>query len=391
MMSKVSSWAILFALAVTGAVSEGLLRGGGPGSVAPVAKVGKWDQNDPTTFPIKFALDQGSLGDRTSEQAAALVRDSFAKWVDVETSSVDFEDLGFLDVDVTACDACGLEEVDYNSFFQGQVHPENPVVFDNGGQIIEDLFGMGSKNSVLGFASVRFCQEEQSVVPCTRSNGLMHFSAWIVLNGFQASVFSGFSQVITHEIGHLVGLDHTQINSQLAFNGQSGDDQFVAMMYPFVLEQGPDQPIRDDIAWVSWLYPEESFQTETGTITGRISRRSGGFFGGANVVAVQAMGNPDGSVTESLLETVSVVSDFLITSDGSYQLLGLTPGDYVVFIEPLNSLFVQGSSVGPYETRFIDFVKDYYNDQNESGSDNSDDPMEKDAHYCASGFRGEQY
>ena len=377
MMSQVSCWSVLFALAAAGSVSEGILIGGGPSSVAPVAKVGKWDQNDPTTFPIKFALDQGSLGDLTSEQAAELVRDSFAQWVDVETSSVDFEDLGFLDVDVTVCDLCGPEETDYSSFIQGQIHPENPVVFDNDGQIIEDLFGTGSRNSVLGFASVRFCQEEQSVVPCTRNSGLTHFSAWIVLNGFQSGVFAGFSKVITHEIGHLVGLDHTQINSQLAFNGQVGDDQFVAMMYPFILEQGPDQPIRDDIAWVSWLYPEESFQTETGTITGRISRRSGGFFGGANVVAAQVMQNLDDSVTESLSETVSVVSDFLMTSDGSYQLPGLTPGDYVVFIEPLNPLFVQGSSVGPYETRFIDFVKDYYNDQNESGSSNSDDPAEK--------------
>ena len=193
MMSQVSSWFVLFALAVTGSASESLLRGGGPNSVAPVAKVGRWDQNDPTTFPIKFTLDQGSLGDLTSEQAAELVRDSFAKWVDIETSSVDFEDRGFLDVNVTACDFCGPEEVDYNSFFQEQVHPENPVVFDDGGQIIEDLFGTGSKNSVLGFAGLRFCQEEQSVVPCTRNNGLTHFSAWIVLNGFQASAFAGFS------------------------------------------------------------------------------------------------------------------------------------------------------------------------------------------------------
>ena len=65
-----------------------------------------------------------------------------------------------------------------------------------------------------------------------------------------------------------------------------------------------------------------------------------------------------------------------MTNDGSYELPGLTPGDYVVFIEPLDTQFTGGKGVGPYDARFVNFVKDYYNGANESGTD-SDNPAEK--------------
>ena len=71
-----------------------------------------------------------------------------------------------------------------------------------------------------------------------------------------------------------------------------------------------------------------------------------------------------------------MVSDFLVTDDGSYQLPGLPPGSYVVFIEPLDPEFTEGSSVGPYDVRFTGFPKDYYNGAGESGT-SKDDPAEK--------------
>ena len=148
-------------------------------------------------------------------------------------------------------------------------------------------------------------------------------------------------------------------------------------MFPFTVTGGTDKPIRDDIAWLSWLYPEQDFQASTGTISGRILRRSGGAFLGANVVATRVSQNEQEGLVESLGEVVSAVSDFLLTDDGSYELPGLQPGDYVVFIEPLDSRFLGGSSVGPFEDPFRQFGKDYYNSENESGSANTDDPSEK--------------
>ncbi|MDA2926236.1 matrixin family metalloprotease [Acidobacteria bacterium AH-259-G07] len=318
------------------------------------ARVIKWNLDNPDTFPVKFSIDNGPLGELTQEEGANLVRQAFQRWVDLLSSTIAFNDLGLLEMDLTGD---SMDAGYYKTFFEGQKRTENPVVFDSDGSIIDDVLGDGSKDSVLGFAGIRFIDPDT----------LEFESAWVVLNGLKASQFGDFPKAVAHEIGHFIGLDHTQIKTRF---------EFTPLMYPFVLPGGPDKPLRDDTAWVSWLYPEADFRTTTGTITGRIFRRSGGFFPGANVVAVKVTQNQDQTLTESREEIVSVVSDFLFTSDGSYELPGLMPGDYVVFIEPLNSFFVGGSGVGPFESRFTGFVKDYYNADNESGTD-SDDPTEK--------------
>ncbi|MCZ6877105.1 MAG: matrixin family metalloprotease [Acidobacteria bacterium] len=325
------------------------LFAGGP-LLSATNQVLKWDP----ASNVPYTIDDGPLGGLTRDQGAALVRLAFQKWEDVATSVIQFADQGFLGLDVTAANI--------DAFFGTDVHPENPIVFDDDGQITDDFFGVGSSFTVLGFAGPRFSNAATGEI----------LSARAVLNGVLANL-PEFPSAVAHEIGHLIGLDHTQINGDLAFTPDPSDDQFIPLMYPFVIDGGTQLPIQDDIAWVSWLYPSMAFPGSTGTITGTISRRSGGFLAGANVVAV----NVDMVLTESKVEIVSVVSDFLVTSDGSYLLPGLTPGDYLVFIEPLNPSFTGGSGVGPFEARFTDFVKDYYNGANESGDDLSDDPTEK--------------
>lgn len=340
------------------------LHAGGPNIVEVGGRVFKWNP----AVPVNFILDQGPLGQLSNEEAAELVRQAVQAWQAVPTASLQFKDLGFLDRDVDAGN--------FNEFFgkngpgpEKQL-PENPVVFDSDGKITDLLLGEGSSQSVLGFAGVRFLNQQQG-----------HFiSAFTVLNGVQASKFGTFPQVITHEFGHLLGLDHTQglpENTRGCNNpfGAPQSCQFIPLMYPFVFEAGPGKPIRDDEAWISWMYPKENFRTSTGTIRGRVLRRSGGPLAGANVVAVQVSVNSDGSLQESRSEFVSVVSDFLLTDDGAYELPGLTPGSYVVFIQPLLTEFVGGSSVGPFDTRFTGFPKDYYN-QGEGGT-SADDPTEK--------------
>ena len=177
-----------------------------------------------------------------------------------------------------------------------------------------------------------------------------------------------------HEVGHLIGLDHTQAGQQFFFN--SGQFGFVPIMFPFIT-RGATILRRDDQAWVSWLYPAPDFATQTGTISGSIRRRPGGAFGGANVVAVPVTAPaPAGGLTEGI-DQVSAVSDFLLLGDGGYVLPGLPTGDYVVFIEPLNSSFTEGSGVGPFNDRFTGFPKDYYNGAGESGDPAADDPTQQ--------------
>ena len=304
------------------------LQAGGPNAVLPEGVVVKWD----SSLPVRFLIDQGTLGFFPNEVGANMVRMGFQKWEDVGTGTIFFQDDGFFPTDITLSN--------YAPFLDEE-RTDNPIIFDTNGQITDDLLGSGARQVVAGFTSI----------PSFDTNTNLFISGFLVLNGV-LTVFTGEAttrQLVTHEIGHLIGLDHTQAGHSLGQDMIPGTNQFVPVMYPFLLPSGPQDPLRDDSAWLSWLYPEADFRAGTGTITGKILRRTGGPFLGANVVAVQV----DGAGMESVEEVVSVVSDFLLSNDGSYELPGLPPGDYVVFIEALDTQFTGGSSVGPYLGNYL--------------------------------------
>ena len=321
--------------------------GGGPLIVERNGAVFSWDPSQ----PVNFAIDQGPLGGLSSEEASNIVREALAQWEGVPSSSLRFEDNGTLDVDVSCCDQAVPGY--YETFLDEGDHPENPIVFDSDGQIVDDLLGVGSSDTVLGFAGIRvFDEENQRFV-----------AGWAVLNGkdVRPSRNALLRPLILHEFGHLIGLAHSQAGHQFEF--PLVNRSFIPVMFPTLFAQAPQEPILDDAVWLSWLYPAEGFREATGTIRGKVLRRTGGAFQGANVVAVRVA---DGEETKTL---VSVVSDFLITNDGRYELPGLPAGDYYIYIEPLKADFVRESAVGPFDARFTNFQKDYYNGENESGTD----------------------
>ncbi|HSR49201.1 MAG TPA: Ig-like domain-containing protein [Acidobacteriota bacterium] len=328
-----------------------VLQAGGP-LIVEQGQPGHWEQEVP------FALDQGPLGTLENAQAADLIRLAAGRWEAVTTSTARFAERPPLSLDLTADNII--------DFFGGEprgggdIRPENPIVFDHDGSIIDQLMGEGASASVLAFAGPRFIN----------TNTRTFLSGFAVLNGRFADSQS-FASTVVHEFGHLLGLDHTQANRQLADNGDTGDNEHIPLMYPFAIPNAVERPLHDDAAWISWLNPTQDFEAVTGAISGRVTRRDGSPLLGANVVAVRL--NPDDSES---LQAVSVVSGFLLGGDGSYLLPGLNPGRYVVFIEPLDGRFVGGSSVGPFDQRFDQFPKDYYNGINETGT-NSDNPLAK--------------
>ncbi len=312
--------------------------GGGPNFVAADHTPVRWDP-----ARVAYVIDAGKLGSRPQEDAAMLVRGAFSTWENVETASITFEDRGFLPVDVNV--------TNYEDYLKKR--PEgNAIIFDDDGEITEAEFGEGSSSNILGFASA---------VP----EGKTFSYAFAVLNGPNSSD-SLFAPTIVHELGHLIGLDHTQAGYEFAGTSNS---QSVPVMYP-ILQFFPTRVLlRDDIAWVSWLYPTAEFAATTGTIAGKALRANGSPLLGANVVAVLVQDQE-----EARNERVSVVSDFLRNGDGSFQIPGLKPGNYHVFIEPIDSQFIMGSGVGPYDQRFVAFFKDYYN---EPGEGSEEDPLLK--------------
>lgn len=117
-------------------------------------------------------------------------------------------------------------------------------------------------------------------------------------------------EVATHEIGHVIGLNHTPIGG--------------ATMYPRTIA-GRTQSrtlAPDDMIAASVAYPAPGFLAATGTMRGQIVDSSNAVVFGANVVAVDTNGN--------------VTACALSQPDGSYSIQGLPPANYTVYAEPLD-------------------------------------------------------
>ncbi len=117
-------------------------------------------------------------------------------------------------------------------------------------------------------------------------------------------------EVATHEIGHVIGLNHSPIGPSTMFP-RSGPGRILSRS----LE------IDDQIA-ASATYPAAGFASSTGTIQGRVRDGSGNNIFGAHIAAVNGNG--------------VVMSGALSLPDGTYTIQGLPPGNYTLYAEPLD-------------------------------------------------------
>lgn len=148
-----------------------------------------------------------------------------------------------------------------------------------------------------------------------------------------------FESIALHEIGHLVGLGHSALGETEVRVGGRRLIAAEAAMFPIAFSAGSILGRRltaDDVAGVSDVYPTAAFQTDTGSISGRVTKDGRGLFG-AHVAAF----NPS---------TGKLVGNFSLTADGEFAIAGLDPGSYVVRVEPLDdadltSFFPEGANV----------------------------------------------
>jgi hypothetical protein len=363
----------LAVLAVIAARAGGPLYVGGPPPFAPGVPF-VWGPSD--SNPLTYWTDLGKLGLQTNLQADALVTSAFQVWQDAPTASITFakdtSNSGKLGADVTAdnimavlntIEGCGPLDI---------IAKDRSIIYDLDGSAVAAVLGQANENTVLGFATPA----------CLGSNGVdsNYFQrGYAVLNGrFLDGIktptnpevpVAEFKAVMIHEFGHMIGLDHSQINLNcLTSNCAPGSDDLagVPTMFPVLINaQAMSTLATDDIAAISALYPEATFATSTGRITGHVFFSDGQTPAqGFNVIA-RRVGDP-------LVTAVSSVSGFLYTADagnpiypwpgseygsrdpaliGYYDLPGLPDGSYTVEVEAINDTgeyaFVGGSSVGP--------------------------------------------
>lgn len=252
----------------------------------------------------------GNLGSRNKAQADAIVTNAVSLWTNVGTSNVTLNRGLDLLVDVTSANYLTY----YNVIGDGL----NPVIYDTDGAIIDTLLGVGAKNYVLGFAGSAY-------YPCQYAEGKA------VLNGYLNVSDTTLSNVITHEIGHLIGLDHTQLSS-----AQGLATANYPVMYP-ILYRATASLHDDDIAAVSELYPDPSLATVYGQLSGTFIQADGTPIQGANIWAKE----------NTTSKVYSVVSDYLMQGTGYFK-LRLPAGTYTLHAEAIQTNFNGGSGVGPF-------------------------------------------
>ena len=114
-------------------------------------------------------------------------------------------------------------------------------------------------------------------------------------------------QLVEHEVGHLLGLDHSGV--------------LTSVMYPFVGRGGIAQLDSDDKVGIANLYPRTDPSTTTAKFIGRVTGDDGGVFA-AQVVAVNDQDEP--------------VATALTDSQGEFEIDGVPPGTYQLYAEPLD-------------------------------------------------------
>jgi hypothetical protein len=359
---------------------------------------------DSSSMPIQYRVDSGPLaklpfGGATVDNSAGLARlqNMLSIWQSVPTASIQFQYAGNIQPTGSFAGGDVATAADFNAVYGAcTAGQQNPIIFDSDGSIVRDL---GLPPDIIGFAS-----------PCKLDTSTGHIvTGFALLNGeFQDGVSLGanfeltpaqFDQAITHELGHFLGLDHSQINVSI-LDGQlpcSVDNLAgLPLMFPIAycqarIDAGLPVLSPDDMAWISKLYPNNAFGANYGTISGVVYFSDGRTPAqGVNVIA-RRVDDPSTAANESLRIAVSVVSGSLFTgnpgqsvtgdndhgdSSGSRnpQLVGyyeipVPPGIYTVEVESIRSSFESGSSVGPLNPPVPSPGRAEFWDKNESAFD----------------------
>jgi hypothetical protein len=281
---------------------------------------------------INYTPDAGGFGRFSSAQAAQWLAEGFKAWTDVD---------GMAPLTIQATSPFSTNITGDNIFDVLDTLPDdvNLIIFDDDGSVLDSLFGFGASELYAGLGGSRALDTRTSTIT----------QAWVFLNGYGSEQESAdwWRAAIEHELGHFLGLTHSQINPQITFDGDPTNDALAPRMS---YNDGPNSRPSlhaDDRAWITALYPKPGATPTTGTIHGRVLLPDGKT--GLQGIQVAAYRDGDEEVT-----AVSCVSGYRYKDptgfgsrdpglQGFYELPGLPPGNYRLAIEQLDD----GTKVAP--------------------------------------------
>jgi hypothetical protein len=179
--------------------------------------------------------------------------------------------------------------------------PGADIVFDD----LPGLLGMGTPN--LPVSPVVLNGPSGPFVAISRSTVILTSNTANTEGGPFQSYLEGYFTTVVHEIGHALGLQHTWTGA--------------AMSQDVIRNTSRARPIdADDIAGLSVLYGAPGWAVNFGSISGSVTFSGGSGVSLASVVAI----SPTGPAISTLTNP-----------DGSYQIQGLPPGSYQLYVHPL--------------------------------------------------------
>ena len=254
MLRKIVPALITFAMAVPAYPAARLTY-----SLNGVAVPVSWNAS---AFPLRYAIDRRVVSARADMQD--VIARAMAEWTSIDDANLTFASAGVIDAKAGKDGQNSISLAD--DLFQNQhFFAVTTNWYDDGGHLAEADIQIDSG----------------------------------VLNGS-----CDLQQLIAHEVGHMLGLDHSGVLS--------------SVMYPYVGKNGVPLDTDESIA-IAELYPKP--HAPGATLTGRVTGDNGPIYA-AQVVALSATGEP--------------IATALTDPQGNFSIDGVPPGTYRLYAEPLD-------------------------------------------------------
>ena len=242
-----------------------------------------------SSFPVRYAIDRRVT--QVIPQVAALLDRAAKDWAAIPDSSLSFQSLGIVDGASAGKDGRNTISVTDDLFADQKFIAMTTNWYDESGRIIE---------------------ADMEIDPLAVSGGY------------------NLQQLVDHEMGHLLGLDHSAVLS--------------SVMYPYIGNGTTVALDSDDRIAISTAYSKTK-PLSGATLEGRVYGDDGGIFA-AQVVAENDEGEP--------------VATALSDKNGNFSLQGVPAGTYRIYAEPLDGPFNlqnlsgawQGAKVTSFPTQF---------------------------------------